>query len=122
MINEIIERLGMASIMLPNSKEHYEHPQDGKYVEEVVLLEDAIQIIKEESESNGWIPVSDRLPKPQENGDKDYSDDVHICMSNYMVTDAWYCFSDEKWYKQGNCILIGKVIAWQPLPEPYTDK
>lgn len=51
MIDRIIDRLNMATIVLPNSEKHFENPQDGKYVEEVVLKDDAIQIVKEEFEN-----------------------------------------------------------------------
>lgn len=102
----------------------------GSFLENrVKIIDDVIETIQLLSEKlhsqnihGGWIPCEERLPDPQKMGDADFSDDVQVCMSNNMVTDAWYCFSDEKWYKQGNGVLIGKVIAWMPLPKPYKEQ
>lgn len=69
-----------------------------------------------------WIPVSERLPD-----DKDYHDcygfpdGVVIWQTdNGDIGFGWYyqstkCWSDTNDYP----IKSGKVIAWQPLPEPY---
>lgn len=65
-----------------------------------------------------WIPCSKRLPEAQVKGCKDYSDTVLVSTDADIVTDAWYCFSEKKWYKQGFSI-IGNVIAWMELPKPY---
>lgn len=71
-----------------------------------------------------WIPVSERLPEPQKNGNKDYSDwlQVTIKIGHPIPTDAYvaegyYCFSEEKWYTKR--FVVGEVTAWQPLPTPY---
>lgn len=69
-----------------------------------------------------WIPVSERLPD-----NKDYHDcyglpdGVVIWQTdNGDIGFGWYyqstkCWSDINDYP----IKSGKVIAWQPLPEPY---
>ena len=117
MINRIIERLEHEITETLNKSNSFFDHSGGI----AVGLVRAKEIIQKESKNNGWIPISERLPKPQEDGDKDFSDFVQICTNNDIVTDAWYCFSDGKWYKQGNGILIGKVIAWQPLPKKYNE-
>ena len=75
-------------------------------------------------EQTTWIPVSEKLPKPQEYGDKDYSEWVqitlHIGEDNDVVGRAFYCFSEKKWYTKG--LGVGEVTAWLPLPEPYKSR
>lgn len=66
------------------------------------------------AENNGWIPCSERLP--EENG-------------YYLITIKYYhlhnnvtmgCFFDDgEWWKIDK---DDKVIAWQPLPDPYIPK
>lgn len=64
-----------------------------------------------------WIPVSERLPKDNENvlvsviatNEKDY----------FRVGDAWYqppngCRGEWK-----NLMICEEVVAWMPLPKPY---
>ena len=71
-----------------------------------------------------WIPVSERLPDPQKDGDKDYSDWLQVTIdigrngnSDTYVCEAYYCFSENKWYTKR--FVVGIVTAWRPLPEPY---
>lgn len=75
-------------------------------------------------EQTRWIPVSERIPDPQENGDKDYSDWLQVTIdigrngdSDVYVCEAYYCFSESKWYTKR--FVVGMVTAWRPLPEPY---
>ena len=83
---------------------------------EAQILLDALK------EQTSWVPVSEGLPKPQENGDKDYSDWVLVTINlgkdNDTLTGvAYYCFSEKKWYAKG--LVIGDVTAWMPRPKPY---
>lgn len=79
----------------------------------------ALKIVSEvEAEyGNGWIPCSERLP--EENG-------RYITTNMYEgekeeVFDMWY--EDGKWFVDaGEDETIRIVIAWMPLPEPYTGK
>lgn len=45
-INKVVEKLEENSVMRANSKAFYDNPQNGEYVDEVVLLSKAIEIIK----------------------------------------------------------------------------
>ena len=67
--------------------------------------------------TNGWIPVSERLPKE----------------GRYLVTTAYgevkeSEFDLKKWWQIDNSTISLeweeepiKVVAWQPLPEPYKE-
>lgn len=45
-VDEIVHRLDDESFLVPTSKEFWNNPQNGKYVENVVRLSDAIEIVK----------------------------------------------------------------------------
>ena len=92
-LEKILEEMRESSIMVATSKEHYIHPQDRRFVEEVVLLDDVEKIIRKHmndgerfefdftnvksfdcqcgrhyvntgAENNdGWISVDERLPE-----------------------------------------------------------
>lgn len=76
-----------------------------------------------EQEQDGWIPVWEKSPEPQEYGDKDYSEwlqiTIHIGKDCDVVSKAFYCFSTGKWYTNDESAGNGKVSAWRPLLEPY---
>lgn len=64
--------------------------------------------------NNGWIPCSERLPEPyasilvcENNGE------IHLCRYHNKIHRYFYDGSD--WD-----IKESDVVAWQPLPEPYT--
>lgn len=45
-VDKAVEQLKKKSIMVATSKELYTNPQNGEYVEEVVKISDAIEIVK----------------------------------------------------------------------------
>lgn len=45
-IDKVVEELEENSVMRANSKDFYDNPQNGEYVDEVVLLSRAIEIVK----------------------------------------------------------------------------
>ena len=71
-----------------------------------------------------WIPCSERLPESGQRclvsvvwGDEG--------AKTYSVYDAVYG-SDAKWHSHNYegmicCLIYCKVVAWQPLPEPYKE-
>lgn len=134
-LEKILEEMKESSIMVATSKEHYIHPQDGRFVEEVVLLNDVEEIIrkhmsgkgKDAHMNDGWIPVEERMPE-------EYGE--------YLVTivpSAGYLwakriianFSDLMGIVKKPIFYTGEVgkidfeditdmvIAWRPLPEPH---
>lgn len=53
-LEKVLEEMKESSIMVATSKEHYIHPQDRRFVEEVVLLNDVEEIIRKHlSRENG---------------------------------------------------------------------
>ena len=76
--------------------------------------ERAIEIVKQEAEkyNNGWVPCSERLPK--------YGEVVMCCCTNSGITISCITHKGEKPSKS---VRFGQhsVIAWQPLPQPYTN-
>ena len=72
--------------------------------------------------TGGWIPVSERLPK-----EEDYRPCWGLpdgCVmwqtDNGDIGFGWYYDSTKCWSDiYDHPIKTGKVIAWQPLPEPY---
>lgn len=71
--------------------------------------------------TNGWIPVSEKLPSKEDNPYRyDYMnfavtihDERHL-FEQYLVTSSIFCFGDETWNETN-------VTAWQKLPEPYKE-
>lgn len=86
----------------------------------MIPLADAISIVEQaEAEyNNGWIPCSEKLPEDGEN--------VLLCINGYEIQTGYRtntrdgeCFY---MHKSEDYATLGDVIAWQPLPEPYTPR
>ena len=80
----------------------------------------AKEIVHEVAEeyNNGWIPCSERLPEEPEEGltDLDECDEYIAMIENADIPTALNYVGNGEWYRDGE---FYKVIAWQPLPEPY---
>ena len=84
------------------------------YMELIAELQEAIELDEKE---NGWIPVSERLPKKCE----DVLTSVKFtgCLGRYgTFKKIGHIDYYGKW--SGDC-SGGEVIAWKPLPEPYKE-
>ena len=123
-LEKILEEIKESSIVVATSKEHYIHPQDGRFVEEVVLL-DCVEDIIRKHMNDGWISVEERLPM------RTLDEKINKSYQKYLVfidgVDGWdidiavYNFwNDKKWREAHDGYgEIENVIAWRPLPEPY---
>lgn len=80
-------------------------------------LKRAIEIVKQEAEqyNNGWIPCSERLPE------KYNRVLAHTDAGGYYIAHVNGC---GKFVCTAECVSTvienSDVIAWQPLPHPYT--
>ena len=96
--------------------------------EEKEAMQMAISAL-EKQEQNGWIPVTERLPKEKDAGilkklgtDKrsDYVLATVEVRGERMTVTA--CTYDGKWdWNMKYAFPDYKVIAWRPLPEAYTE-
>ena len=71
--------------------------------------------------NGGWIPVSERLPE------KEDIYQVTIKYKNFAgihLTVRTAIYENKKWNIHGPQPVISniKIIAWQPLPEPYKEE
>lgn len=79
----------------------------------------AKQIVQEVSEEHngGWIPCSERLPE---------DDSICIVTVEYpnnktMVDYGWFDRKSVCWFVGMQEFRTSNILAWQPLPEPYSD-
>ena len=69
-----------------------------------------------EQYNNGWIPCSDRLPE---------DDSICIVTIEYpnnktMVDYGWFDRKSVCWFVGMQDFRTSNILAWQPLPEPYS--
>ena len=107
-LEKILEEIKESSIIVATSKEHYIHPQDGRFVEEVVLLDCVEEIIRKHMNA-GWIPAKE---KPTEDG-------FYIATMSGALVDQEESFVGFAEFEDGEWVDGDDVIAWRPLPEPY---
>lgn len=71
----------------------------------------------------GWIPVEERLPDEKEFQraycKNYYAAEFIVMIENATIPTTLY-FKNESWFDEERNYY--KVIAWQPLPEPYKPK
>ena len=80
----------------------------------------AVERIIRKHMNDGWIPVEERLPEEKKlvlvQWEK-YDRRLNVTLTYLDV--MWLDDADEKVFETINGVPNGKVIAWQPLPEPY---
>lgn len=128
-LEKILEEIKESSIMVATSKEHYIHPQDGRFVEEVVLL-DCVEDIISKHMNDGWISVDDRLPEvfgkywaTIRYDDGRISEPIVVDFRGVQekyVVDTPNGREYETWGID-SAFHGSRIIAWRPyyIPEPY---
>lgn len=101
-----------------------------------IFVSEIIDLIKDMPTVGEWIPCSERLPE-------DYDNRFYMCaVENHEEDPPMYCQYEEEygfgyWNDIYNPETLGfvdtefrtneelgyeKVVAWMPLPEPYTER
>lgn len=88
------------------------------------IYEEALGTVIEELERSTWIPCSERLPDKTQN---EYYPISLVTLDNGNVCLGVYRYDDKEWFtrmSEGELYYTNthKVIAWQPLPEPYKEE
>lgn len=96
---------------------------DGVIVQAIHKMKKYLELANDKNvpSKNGWIPVSEKLPEE--------SDYYMACIYNDEVDDydfrkTWFAHADDydmdesEWRELYD---FERVIAWQPLPEPYKE-
>lgn len=90
--------------------------------EDAGTLKAAIEAL-EKQEQDRWIPVTERLPE-----ESDY-DETFIATIQCEHVDGWNDYvtgfadwTPHGWDIQSSYLGQIKVVAWRPLPEPYTEE
>lgn len=101
--------------------------QFSSYSKPLIAVEDILKIIRsnmDDEDNDGWISVEERLPE-------DCEEIVLVQVSGKMAENIWFDNAFElATYVNGEGWILEnypecenpKVIAWQPLPEPYKPK
>lgn len=82
-----------------------------------------IECIEDQPKVDEWIPVSERLPKQDE--ESEYYNSVIVTLDNDRVSEGCYRDKEKEWWADApdgehySENVTGHVIAWMPLPEPY---
>ena len=128
-LEKILEEIKESSIIVATSKEHYIHPQDGRFVEEVVLL-DCVEDIIRKHMNDGWILAKERLPEvfgkywaTIRYDDGRISEPIVVDFRGVRqkyVVDTPNGREYETWGID-SAFHGSRVIAWTPyyIPEPY---
>lgn len=84
-------------------------------------LYDAIEVtvpILEQQLTNGWIPVSERLPEKSDVYLATFLEEGKRYVERFYYSDFMGWMMPVAWQDEGR---IENIIAWQPLPEPYRE-
>ena len=67
-----------------------------------------------------WIPCSERLPEQEEKSYWVCTDGGYQCQCRWTNIDHFWTYLTTEWHWHiGDVPQYSKVIAWQPLPEPW---
>ena len=139
---KIIEQLENASYWTESTFDEDGYSNDDS--DEVVYLNNAIEIVKQEAEkfgtdtnvgSNGWIPCSVRIPTEQERWfgrdltDAEPREFIVMVKGAYEPTTGYYHSGYGCWvkdltseYDNENTGYGNEIVAWRFFPQPYQPK
>lgn len=79
-----------------------------------------LQLIDEQPKVGEWIPSSERLPEEKESVLVQWEKyDRYLNITTTYLDVMWLDDAEEKVFETINGVPNGKVVAWQPLPEPW---
>jgi hypothetical protein len=79
-------------------------------------------LIKKQPTANEWILCSERLP--ESNKSRSYLVTKTCIDENSVISEVCteiFWIGDNKWDCERDCYSEWEIIAWQPLPDPYTE-
>mgnify|MGYP003375056479 CR=1 FL=1 len=80
-------------------------------------IKEIIRSHMDKAESNGWIPVSERLPEVPEGTEDDDCPEFNVMIKGAKKATTLKYATDGTWFDDWGEVY--KVVAWKPLPEPY---
>ena len=91
----------------------------GMYDEYVSVgwIKEIIRSHMDKAESNGWIPVSERLPEVPEGTEDDDCPEFNVTIRGAEKATTLKYAPDGTWFDDSGEVY--SVIAWKPLPERY---
>ena len=93
--------------------------------------------LEQDEKENGWIPVSERLPKEHDSifaklkGTDNWKRGMFEKTSKYVIATVVFddgtvlveqAHTTDGAWKTEEPVLGGKVVAWKPFPEPYKEE
>ena len=82
-----------------------------------------LQLIDKQPRVEEWIPCSERLPEEKEPVLVQWEKyDRHLNITITYLDVMWLDDAEEEVFETINGMPNGKVVAWQPLPEPWEGK
>lgn len=115
-LRAIKQGLWEIDIPSPTVPEYVEHHEQIKNMMEIV--DGWIKRIKEEPTAHQWIPCRERLPKYGKTV-LITNDKGNVSYGMFRGVEYWEEDGDSVWVRKKN--TLENVIAWMPLPEPYTE-
>lgn len=79
-----------------------------------------MNILYERMYKDGWIPCSEKMPDVPDGLEYDDCPEFNVTIDGAARSTTLRCASDGTWFDDSGFVYT--VAAWQPLPEPYTQK
>lgn len=84
---------------------------------------EALELVESQPKVGEWIPCSERLPEEEEPVLVQWEKyDRHLNITITYLDVMWLDDAEEEVFETINGVPNGKVVAWMPLPEPYSER